>query len=389
MPQPLTPGGVNAPRLRVLAGKTAIEGTQSWSVTSTNNRQASQFSAQFALMPGSKFSANWWSGQSQIRLTLQAGMADAAGNVSGWTTLLVGDCDTVDIDMGIGVVHVAGRDLTSLFIDNKIIDTYQNQTSSQIASILASAAGLTPNVAVTKTLVGRYYRADHTNTSLGQFTDASTQWDLLVYLAEQEGFDVWVDGTTLNFQPPLASPTVVKLPYIQGNIPQFGGVSLTLSRAMTLAKDVEVQVRSWNSSQKKSFVVTARGSIKTNAGGVVNLGPPQTYLFIKPDLTFSQAQVFAQQKLTEISRHERTITVVMPGDLTTNSRDMVRLSGTGTAFDQSYYIDTIDRKISIDQGFTQTFTLKNHSPSEEQQAQNQNSTGTDGSADNADSGDDQ
>lgn len=365
MPQPTTYGGVNAPRLRILANKTPIEGAQSFTVTSTNNNQAAQFSAQFAVIPGSKFSADWWSTQGQIRLTLQAGFADALGNVSGWTTLLVGDCDTVDIDMGAGLIHAAGRDLTALFIDQKISDTYQNQTSSQIAASLASAAGLTPNVTTTTTLVGRYYQTDHTNTALGQFTEASTQWDLLTYLAGHEGFNVWVDGTTLNFQPEPAKPTIVNLPYTQGAIPQFDGMSLALHRAMTLAKNVVVQVRSWNSKQKNSFTVTVRGSIKTNAGAVVKLGAPQTYLFIKPDLTRAQAQVYAQQKLAEISRHERTVSVQMPGDLTTSARNMVNLSGTKTAFDQLYYIDTLEREISLAQGFIQTLTLKNHSPQTE------------------------
>lgn len=365
MSQTLFPGGVNAPRLRILAGKTAIDGAQSFTITSTNNRQADRFNAQFALLPGSAFSADWWSSQGRVRLTLQAGMADPTAGISGWTTLLVGDCDTVDIEMGTGLVHVAGRDLTALLIDQKLAQTYQNQTASQVATMLANAVGLTPNVAATTTLIGRYYRADHTNTALGQFTEASAQWDLLVYLADQEGFDVWVEGTTLNFQPPPAKPTMVNLPYVRGDIPQFGGTSLTLSRAMTLAKDVEVQVRSWNSQQKNSFTVTVRGSIKTNEGAVVKLGPPQTYLFVKPDLTRAQAQVYAQQKLAEISRHERTVSAQMPGDLTTSARDMVSLTGTGTAFDQAYYIDTLERSLDLQSGFVQTLTLKNHSPQTE------------------------
>lgn len=362
MPPTPSPGGVNAPRLRVLAGSAVVDGALDWTITATNNRQANQFNAQFALIPGSVFSADWWSTQSRIRLTLQAAFADPNGGVLGWQTLLVGDADTVDIELGTNIVRVAGRDLTALLIDQKVVDTYQNQTASQVATTLANKAGLTPNVAATSTLIGRYYRADHTNTTLDQFSEASTQWDLLVYLANQEGFDVWVDGTTLNFQPTLSSPTTVNLPYIQGNIPRFGGTSLKLHRALTLAKDIEVKVRSWNSQHKRAITVTARGSIKTNAGAVVKLGPPQTYVFVKPDLTHAQAQAFAQQKLAEISRNERTVAITMPGDLTTSARDMVRLSGTGTGFDQSYYIDSLERTLSLTQGFTQTLTLKNHSP---------------------------
>lgn len=360
---------VNAPRLRILAGTTPTEGAQSWKVTTTNNNQAAQFSAQIALLPGSAFSASWWSSQSQIRLTLQAGLANAQGDVAGWQTLLVGDCDTVDIEMGKGVVQLAGRDLTALLIDQKITETYQNQTASQVATQLANEVGLTPHIAPTTTLIGRYYRADHTNTAQGQFSEASTQWDLLTYLAGQEGFDMWVDGTTLNFQPPPKKPNIVNLPYSQGAIPEFAGTSLSLHRALTLAKDVEVRVRSWDSRGKRSFTVTVRGSIKTNAGAVVKLGPPQIYSFIKPDLTHAQAEVFAQQKLVEISKHERVVTVSMPADLTTNVRDMARLNGTGTSFDQTYFIDTMERTMNVKFGFVQTLTLKNQSPREENEIQ--------------------
>lgn len=382
MPQTLSLGGVNAPRLRILAGTTPIAGAQSWKITATNNRQAAQFNAQIALLPGSSFSADWWSTQGQIRLALQAGFTNEAGGVVGWQTMLVGDCDTVDIEMGTGLVRVAGRDLSALLIDQKISKTYQNQTSSQVATLLANEVGLTPNVAATSTLVGRYYRTDHTNTVQEQFSEASTQWDLLTYLADQEGFDVWVDGTKLNFQPSPANSTIVNLPYVQGAIPAFGGTSLTLHRALTLAKDVEVRVRSWSSKSKSSFMVSVRGSIKTNAGAVVKLGPPQVYNFIKPDLTHAQAEIFAQQKLVEISRHERVVTVNMPGDLTTNVRDMARLSGTGTGFDQIYYIDTLERTLSLNHGFVQTLTLKNQSPREEQEiqaaAQTQDNIGDEG-----------
>ena len=356
---------VNAPRLRILAGKTPVDGALSFTITSTNNRQANQFNAQFALLPGSAFSADWWSSQSRVRLTLQAGLADSNGMVTDWSTLLLGDCDAVDIEMGTGLVRVAGRDLISLLIDQKVAQTYQNQTASQVVTMLATAAGLTPNVAATTALVGRYYRGDHTVTALDQFNRASTQWDLLVYLADQEGFDVWVEGTTLNFQPPPAPPNTINLPYIKGEIPQFGGMSLSLHRAMTLAKDVEVQVRSWDSHHKDGFTVTVRGSIKTNAGAVVKLGPPQTYVFVQPDLTHAQAELYAQRKLFEISRHERVVEVKMPGDLTTNARDMVSLSGTSTSFDQTYYIDTIVREVSSRSGFVQSMTLKNHSPQTE------------------------
>lgn len=365
MPQTFKQSPVTAPRLRVLADKTPIDNAQSFTVTSGNNYQADQFSVQFALHPDSDFSANWWSSQPRVRLTLQAGFANPAGIVANWTTLLVGDCDTIDIEMGTNMVRARGRDLSALFIDSKVKQTYQNQTSSQIATTLANAAGLTPNIEPTTTLVGTYYRTDHTMTALNQFNEIKTEWDMLVYLAGQEGFDLWVEGTTLNFQPSPKTQNIINIPYRQGDIPQFGGSSLTLHRAMTLARDVEVHVRSWDSRHKNGFTVRLRGSIQTNAGAVVKLGPPQIYVFVKPDLTRAQAERFAEEKLNKISGYQRTIDIKMPGDLTTNIRDKVMLTGTETKFDRRYHIDSLTRQISLKSGFIQTLILKNYSPKPE------------------------
>ena len=51
-----------------------------------------------------------------------------------------------------------------------------------------------------------------------------------------------------------------------------------------------------------------------------------------------------------------------PGEIALTPRDMVKLQGTGTSFDQTYYIASIDRSISFDEGFRQTMRLKNTSP---------------------------
>jgi len=52
----------------------------------------------------------------------------------------------------------------------------------------------------------------------------------------------------------------------------------------------------------------------------------------------------------------------MPGELSLNARSTVLLAGTGTQFDQLYFVDTIDRMISYDGGFTQHVRAKNALP---------------------------
>jgi hypothetical protein len=70
----------------------------------------------------------------------------------------------------------------------------------------------------------------------------------------------------------------------------------------------------------------------------------------------------AQQKAAELAQHERVWEATMPGDLTLDPRSMIQLIGTETDFDQLYFIDTIERHLSLERGFVQHVRAKNTSP---------------------------
>lgn len=271
--------------------------------------------------------------------------------------LIVGQVDDVDWDVSGRTVTLSGRDLSAAFIDNKTAEKFQNQTASQIAQTLAPRRGLSASVQETTTLAGIYYEIDHALT-----THEETEWDLLVYLAEREGFDVWVSGTTLYFQPP---PAATSLPYVLlWSEPGDGtfasnATGIHLSRSQTLARDVVVVVRSWNQKQQKAFTVTTRRSQAKKSqrrGGI-----SQTYSFVRPNLTREQAQQFAEAKAEEITRHERVLSASLPGDGALTTRGTLRLVGTGTDWDQLYYPDTITRRLSVQEGYRMDVRAKNHS----------------------------
>ena len=52
----------------------------------------------------------------------------------------------------------------------------------------------------------------------------------------------------------------------------------------------------------------------------------------------------------------------MPGELALTPRSMITLEGTGTEFDQAYYIDVIERRLRRDGGLTEHILAKNTSP---------------------------
>jgi phage protein D len=117
--------------------------------------------------------------------------------------------DNLDYDAEHGTINVDGRDLSAYLIASKVQETFQNQTSSQIAQTLAARHGLIADVTPTTTLVGRYYQIDHEQIGAGDFTRATTEWNLVFILAQYENFDVWVTGSTLNH--PLIFSLVVSM----------------------------------------------------------------------------------------------------------------------------------------------------------------------------------
>jgi phage protein D len=193
-------------------------------------------------------------------------------------------------------------------------------------------------------------------------TQEQTEWDLLVYLAQQEGFDAWVSGTTLHFQPP---PVATAPPYLLlWSEPGDGtfasnAIDLKLQLSQTLAKDIDVVVRTWNQKQQQPFTAHAKrtGSDKNQRRG----GKGQLFSFNRPNLSRDQAQRLADSILEDLSRHEKVITASLPGDNLMTTRTMICLAGTGTAWDQFYYPDTIHRRLSRDDGYRMDVRAKNHS----------------------------
>ena len=81
---------------------------------------------------------------------------------------------------------------------------------------------------------------------------------------------------------------------------------------------------------------------------------------MQPNLTPEDALKLAQRKLAELTRHERIIRITMPGELALTPRSMITLEGTGTEFDQAYYIDVIERRLRRDGGLTAAYSGQEH-----------------------------
>lgn len=346
------------PRGIVKANGAAISGWLSIEIDQNEFYNPDTFRVEFALnaLPAA-YNAAWWGTQTDIEIEILVGFPKDPDNpqVSELTSLFVGDVDEPEISWDEGTLTISGRDKTHLLIDHKSSAKYVNLTSSQIAQKLAAKYGLKAVVTATKTKAGKYYQIDHVNLK-----DDKTEWDLLTWLASKEKFDVYVKGNELHFGPRKANqkPYVIKYtPGTGGGPPELSvGCRLKTSRTLTVAKDIEVAVRSWNSKHKKSY--TRRSTSKSPHGGAHT----QKYTYSIPGLTPGQVQARADQIRDELSKHEFKLELDGPADLELAIDVPISLQGTGTAFDQTYWPESINRTLSTTGGFEWRVSAKNHNP---------------------------
>lgn len=350
------PHDLRHPRLRVLADGFELPGVIFAEIVSNNHYAADRFRLQLEVRP---VAAAQWSVTDSALLDIQV-----ATDGPNWISLITGDVDQLRLDTRSHTMSLEGRDLTAGLIETRTQETFANQTSSEIATTIAARHGLTADVTRTMTPVGAYWQLEHDRITLGSFSRAITEWDLLVTLAQHEGYDVWVFGSTLFFRLasslPVAAVTLRSVATLSGpaNI-----ISMQLERALTLARDIEVVVKSWNSRQANAFAQTARARREGSSSHAVGVAGArsriQRYVYVVPNLTPDAALKLAQMRLAELTRHERVVEIEMPGELTLAPRQKIRVEATGTSFDQEYWIDEITRRIDVKHGFTQHLRARN------------------------------
>jgi phage protein D len=248
--------------------------------------------------------------------------------------------------------------MTSELIDTKTSEKFQNQTAAQIVQTIAGRHGFTSDVDATGALDGTYFEVDHARLN------NATEWDLLSELADIYGYNVWMDGTTLHFKSADASNTgVYMIQWVPAKPPlafaQANVARLRFNRNnMISGKNTRVSVRSWNQKLKQKFTGQATAT-RPNAAGTLN------YVYNEPGLTQDQVNTRAKEKLKGIIQNEMTLSASLPADNILKARVLVQVSGTGTAYDQTYWPVSVSRKMDFEGGYTMELEAKNHSPETE------------------------
>ena len=305
----------------------------------------------------------FWSTSNEIFIEIFAGFpVDPESYTAGeLKSLVYGRVDEVEYDPVARQLNVSGRDLTAVLIDARTTETYQNVTSSQVVATIANRRGFTPVITMTKGYSGKYLQTDTVKMNTQR-----SEWDILTTLAAAEKFVVFVKGRELHFQPlPPAGTNIYPLkweaPNEQNGAFAFNGKTIHFRRALNIAKGIVVEVIFTMPNKKGNFKVRYPNKATGISVGQ-STASSQLYQRTEVGITRDKALQIAQQKHTEITRHEVKINASLPADNVLAVTSLISVTGTGTAFDQTYYPESIVREMDINSGYMMTVTAKNHSP---------------------------
>ena len=342
---------VRRPRVRHSVNGTPVAGCRSAEIVTRRGSQAASFHVHASFSEFTRALGQGWIDLDTLSVEIDFGFlapGAAEGNLD-WTRMIVGAADRVGLDQVTGLVSLEGRDNAARLIDLPLQDAYLNHTSSELAATAADKCGLSADTDATTGLVGQYYQIQHTKAAFGAFSRHANCWDLLAELASIEGYDLWVDGTTLHFKQPVSQDVdVFDITYVAtetgAGAPTLSISDLTMERMLGLSGSLQVTVASWNSRQRRQINSTYPAPADTSA---------KQFLVLKPNLLADQADALAQTTYSQLRAHQRIIRGVMAGELGLTTRNRVRLVGTGTGWDGVYTLDQIERQMSLEKGFVE------------------------------------
>ncbi len=350
---------LNYPRFRVTVNGSVLDGVSKVSITQANAYRIAGYCFVKGFVPSDAFPASWWAATANKTILVSIELS-VDGSI--FFPMIIGNADSQIYDAIANTISVAGRDLAGGLIDSRIAATYRNQTASEIAGQIAAEHGLQGSITPTATIVGRIYDVDHDETSSGDFSQVTNEWDLLCRLGEAEGIIPYVFGTTLYFNPQRANPPTypVELTRNSNGLLVAGVTGLVLERHMTYARDVIVTVKSWNSRKKTTVTSTVR--TKTRDESVDKTLKPSIYLYEVPNLSQAQCLAKAQQLALDISQHERYARVTIPSLALMDPQTLIQVSGTGTDYDMTYFPLAVTYELATEFGAVTFVEAKVSSP---------------------------
>jgi phage protein D len=245
-------------------------------------------------------------------------------------------------------VILTGRNQVGQLIDEKINDKLPNQTASSIATQFAVEHGLTPVVTPTTTLAGVYYNQN----SAVMGTNDTSEWDLLLFLAQQENFICRVKGSSLYFGPysvVTGYADQTPIPYTWG----YDIETLEIERSPHCAKDIVVNVYTYARGSKTMVKETAKSTTQFAQKIFGQTGIRQQYVenYTIPGLTRDQAQKQAQAIATQLSSTQLIGNMTGAGNTELAIDRQIQINGVGKALSIAYYLTKVTHSMDMNGGY--------------------------------------
>lgn len=335
---------VRTPRVRAEINEISLDSITHMELASMGSFKSSHF--ELTVATNGSMKNRLWLNEMNGRVVIKILMRLYPGD--SYQTLFEGLGDGVAFDSINNNASIWGRDFSSVLINSSYQASFCNQTASDVANSIASRHGFLANITATSNLIGGYLCGDYNQVLLNAHSPITSEWDLLTYLARIEGFELFVDGTTLVFSPLSALS--------QQNIPinNDSAVDIKFNKTLMLSNNDQIVVKSWNAwlGQLSQYTQNNLSGQASSSDGL-NDNSGTEMAVIKPNLTPQGAQQLYQRCLNLRNEHVSNVEITMPGELNLWPHDVISVSGSRTDFDADYTVGTVRRQYSSSSGFIQ------------------------------------
>lgn len=301
---------------------------------------------------------NWDMSQLQVKWSdddlfqIGAEVEIQMGYVDDLITLIKGEITGLEPEFcaeEVPTLTVRGYDRRHRLMRSRKTRSFTQITDSDIASQIASDAGLTPDVE--NTGVTHEYLLQHNQTD----------FEFLQKRAGLIGYEVVVDASTLMFRTLQNTQTEVLTLFRDADLLQF------YPRLTTQRQVGQFEVRGWNPAEKAEIVSTAGiGDESTTMGGQT-VGPAagddvfgESKHFVVDTPVFSQAEAdqIAAGQFNESALAYITGDGLCVGRSDLRSGTVIQIEGLGDRFSGLYYITSVSHRYTPRNGYRTHFQFR-------------------------------
>lgn len=250
-----------------------------------------------------------------------------------------------------GIIELSGRDQASAsLIDQQNTKTFTNQTPDQVVQQLASPVQVIMDQI--SMMAGKIYQIDW-----NAITHRAAVWDAVKNLADLNGLNAYTTGGILYVESIDTQFPIYQIMYTQPTPEGYATcnvIDLNCSQNGPASKMQDVTAQSYNYKEDKALTASssAGGGIGSDTTASLN------HKLVIAGATQDQLQNIAAKKAKEYAKQACHCDVEIFGDLTVVPRMQLQLQGTGTVFDRTYDIDTVEHKVGFGSGFTTSISSK-------------------------------